>query len=168
MWRKGMTLIELLVVVALIGILAVVLVPRLRDQIAKSNDAKAISVLGAMRGSSEAYYADAGNKPYGEILPVGVNNFNQINANDEVGLDLVISGLNQEATSMFRNGGYAVEIGGIREASEGSIFYGGEIGFTFHAPIGSTADGISIWFTERAIGTTDGRYDTKGNRWVEY
>ncbi len=164
--KKGFTLIELAVVVALLGILAIVFAPRLRENIAKAKDAKIISLLGAMRGSSEAYYSGKGELPFG-TTPIGVNNYNSVNASDKPGLDIVISSLNQEAKRMFTSS-YTIDIGGTRESESGDISYGGEIGFTFHAPAGSVADGISLWFIERAIGTTASRYDTKGVRWTSY
>lgn len=167
MKKKGLTLVELIVVVALIGILSVVLAPRLRNQIAKSRDAKAIALLGALRGASEAYHADSGEIISGSV-PTSVNNFNVVQNDDKAGLDIIKAGLNQEAKSMFDDGGYTTDIGGAREVGDGVVTYGGEIGYTFHAPVGSTADGITVWFTERAMGTTDGRYDTKGARWTSY
>ncbi len=167
MKKNGLTLVELVGVIALLAILAVILAPRLRDQVAKSRDAKAIAVLGALRGASEAYHADSGEITSSSV-PITLNTFNVVQDDDKSGLDRLKSSLNQEARSMFGAGGYSVEIGGVRESSDGAVSYGERIGYTFHATVGSTADGISLWFIERAIGTNDGRYDTKGNRWVEY
>ncbi len=167
MKKRGLTLVELVVVIALLAILAVVLAPRLRDQVAKSRDAKAIAILGALRGASEAYHADSGEITSSSV-PTTLNIFNVVQDDDKSGLDRLVSSLNQEAKTMFKVGRYSVEIGGVRESSEGAVSYGERIGYTFHAPAGSTADGIMVWFTERVIGTANGRYDTKGNRWVEY
>ena len=167
MKKKGFTLTELVVVVALLGILAIVFAPRLRDNLAKAKDAKVISLLGALREASEAYYADTGTYPYGNGVPSVVNDFNAVNNPDKPGLNLIMSGLNNEAKRMFGSG-YTVDVGGVRESKDGSISYKEKIGYTFHAPVGATADGIMVWFTERAIGTTDGRYDTKGARWTSY
>jgi len=167
MKKKGFTLIELVVVVGLLGILAVVLAPRLRDQVAKGRDAKAIAVLGALRGASEAFYADSGQITSSSVSTI-TNNFNSVNTNDKTGLDILKNGLNNESRSMFGVGGYSVNIGGVRDSVEGTVSYGEEIGYSFHAPAGATADGIMVWFTERAIGTEDGKYDTKGRKWIEY
>lgn len=51
--KKGFTLIELLVVIAIIGILATVLAPKLREQLAKGKDAKAVALLGSARTATE-------------------------------------------------------------------------------------------------------------------
>lgn len=170
MKKRGLTLIELVVVIALLAILAVVLAPRLRDQVAKAGDSKAIALLGALRGASESYYAGNGKTP-SKSIPSNPNDFNSIddiNDDDRAGIDILKEGLNNESKGMFVDSGYTVKVGGVRESEEGGISYSEEIGFTFHAPAGATADGISLWFTERAMGTEDGRHDTKGKRWIEY
>lgn len=64
--------------------------------------------------------------------------------------------------------GYTAEIGGAREADEGEVKYSGEISYTFHAPAGASADGISLWFTKYTLSPDGLGFDTKGLRWIEY
>ncbi|NJK59453.1 MAG: prepilin-type N-terminal cleavage/methylation domain-containing protein [Oscillatoriales cyanobacterium SM2_1_8] len=54
----GFTLIELLVVIIIIGILAAIALPSLLAQVAKSRQAEAKSIVGAMNRSQQAYYLE--------------------------------------------------------------------------------------------------------------
>ena len=47
--KNGFTLIELLIVIAIIGILATALVPKLREQLAKGYNAKTLAGIGSFR-----------------------------------------------------------------------------------------------------------------------
>lgn len=58
---KGFTLVELLVVVAIIGILAAVLTPRLLGYTERARQARALADLGSMKTVVEVYAADEGN-----------------------------------------------------------------------------------------------------------
>lgn len=172
---KGFTLIELVIVIALIAILAVTLAPRLRDQVAKAQDTKALAILGSLRSLSESYYAENQVKPFGSSVPSIVNDFDSVQEDDKLGLNLLIPDLNLESLKQFEADGvweagdsYVVDIGGARGIIDGSTKYGGSIGYTFHAPAGSSADGIYLWFTQKTISPDGLEFDTKGRKWIEY
>lgn len=63
--RLGFTFIELLVVMAVLGILAAVGVPRIRNMKERAYQATLRSDLGAMRTAQEAYFAE--HKEYATI-----------------------------------------------------------------------------------------------------
>ena len=175
MKKNGFTLIELVVIIALIAILAVTLAPRLRDQMAKAKDTEAISALGALRTLSETYYADEQESPYGGI-PSSENNFSGVQSADISGLDLLIPNLNIQGMKVFGGSGsnwepgdgYTAETGGARKSKNGEVKYSREISYTFHAPLGSSADGISLWFTQKTLSPDGLGFDTKGIEWIEY
>ena len=54
----GFTLIELMIVVAVIGILAMVAIPKFADLIRKSNEGASKGNLGAIRSAISIYYGD--------------------------------------------------------------------------------------------------------------
>ena len=56
--KKGFTLIELMVVIAIIGILAVALVPQLTGAQARSRDAARVASLWSISAVLETYYSD--------------------------------------------------------------------------------------------------------------
>jgi prepilin-type N-terminal cleavage/methylation domain-containing protein len=64
--RPGFTFIELLVVMAIMGILAAVGVPRIRNMKERAYQATLRSDLGALRTAQEAYFAE--NKEYATVV----------------------------------------------------------------------------------------------------
>ena len=63
--QKGFTLIELMIVIAIIGILAVIAIPRFVDLIDKAREGATKGCLGAIRGALVIYYGDnEGLYPY--------------------------------------------------------------------------------------------------------
>ena len=48
----------MVIVVALVGVLSTLVVPKVREQLAKGKDAKAVATLTALRTASELYYVE--------------------------------------------------------------------------------------------------------------
>lgn len=65
--KKGFTLIELLIVVAIIGILAVALVPTITDAPARARDAARKASVNSILSSLESYNIDNGRYPSGNF-----------------------------------------------------------------------------------------------------
>lgn len=61
--EKGFTLLELLVVMTIIGILAAIAVPALRDSPQRAREAALREDLFAMRSTIDQYHGDKGNYP---------------------------------------------------------------------------------------------------------
>lgn len=165
--NNGFTLIELVVAVAIIGILSSLITPRVREQLAKGRDTKAIALLSALRTAGELYYIEYGKPPMDNIssgaTPTNVEN--AINNLKEF--------LDPKGESSIKNG--KIEIGGSRQKISGpsgpeadkQLNLGGDIGFTFINPdttASNQGDGVYIWFAE----DTGREYDSSGKLWKEY
>lgn len=62
--QKGFTLIELMIVIAIIGILAIIAIPRFVDLVDKAREGATKGNIGAIRGALVIYYGDnEGNYP---------------------------------------------------------------------------------------------------------
>ena len=145
MKNGGFTLIELIIAVALVGILSSLVTPKVRIQLAKGRDTKAISYLGAMRTAAELYYIEKGEAPTTVISP------NE--ADDKKAIENILPYLDPKAESVIK---------------DGKITFGGEMKFTFKSPqhdeIAKRGDGIYIWFAPEESQV----YDIQGNKWIEY
>jgi prepilin-type N-terminal cleavage/methylation domain-containing protein len=154
MKKKGFTLIELVVVVAIILLLASTLAPKLRKEVAKARDAKAVAALGSLRTAVNIFYADDGSAPTdlegsGNLFTYGVTTSEYLETN-------LISYLEEESES----GTTTAPIGGHRDAAAGTLTYGGTIDYVY-----SSGD-LEVSLVEDADDGDD--YDTKGNAWASY
>ena len=108
--KKGFTLIELLVIIVIIGILAITLVPKLREQLAKAKDTKSISLLGAVRtASSVALVEVMANSTTTSTFTFGN----------------ITKKLDNRSNDLINNSG-DISVGGIRP-SGGNLVYGGKV-----------------------------------------
>ena len=158
---KGFTLIELVVAVAIIGILSTLVTPKVREQLAKGRDAKAIALLNALRTAGELYYIEYGKPPLEDISKGG-------NSADIVAsIEKLKEFLDPKGEVLLKTG--KIQIGGVRKQISGAsgpeadkkVVFGGEIAFTFINPDSSSSnqgDGVYIWFKEE----TGREYDSSG------
>lgn len=163
--KKGFTLIELLVVIAIIGILAITLAPKLREQLAKAKDSKAIAALGVLRTGYEIASMNKMVTYTGTEIP-------------KVKLSEVLAHVDKKTNDLLLkatpdNPWVRFEIGGHRKTSKGQITYGGEV----HLNVGAEINGHNI-FTEsqpQPIGDVMilqtyriDKYSTEGKLWEKY
>ena len=161
MKKKGFTLIELVVVVAIILLLAATLAPKLRNEVAKARDAKAVASLGSIRTAANIYYAD---KEDPADLIKGANGLINASGDSEY--------LDSSLVAFLNDGGTPAEdaivnIGGSKTASDAtSVRFGGDVTIDY------TPSTLEAVLSPNTINTTTGAgsntYDTKGNAWASY
>ncbi len=171
MKKKGFTLIELVVVVAIILLLAATLAPKLRKEVAKARDAKAVAALGSLRTAANVYLADTGKgatKIYGTSADTAFIISDDNDSSEYLEPNLVTY-LKVAATPAEDA---VVAIGGARANSTTTVTYGGGKYIDYNP---STVE-LSIAGSGTITGSVGSAYtvtstdviDTKGNTWSEY
>lgn len=150
-------MIELLVVITIIGILARTLAPKLREQLAKAKDSKAIAVLGAARTAGSVALVDT-----------------LVTSTSGISLSFgdITSKLDTKSNDLIDDTAGTIPVGATRTSAD-VITYGGTVILndgTNNLTISGTAVTISSDDLELVLETnvTNGVKSTEGKEWNTY
>lgn len=165
--KYGFTLIELLIVIAILGILATVLAPKLREEIAKAKDAKVVSFLGASRTAYQVLSMEKMiTNSDDSVVPT-------------VQLSEILNRLDTKASALIDHEWGFLRVGGSKDTLTSELRYSG----TIHLMSGSTHNTEKIFyesqpqsideaitlepFSEYAHNNIE-KYSTEGIQWNKY
>jgi len=165
MKKKGFTLIELVVVVAIILLLAATLAPKLRKEVAKARDAKAVAALGSVRTAINVFLADTGEGPDKLYSSASGDYIIYESSSSDYLENNAVTYMTEETPDT--EGDIIVPIGGSQPFGEGDVVFGG----TGEIRLNSSTVEVSIAsVTPGGTGATaaSNLLDTKGNEWSKY
>ena len=136
--------------------------PKLREQLAKAKDSKAIAILGAARTAAEITLVDKLVQTTGGSINITLAN--------------ITSKLDTKANDLIHDTAGTIPVGASRTSADGALTYSNQIvGFTGTTSGGSiltSSTNISISNEDVDLylmeGTSTGSYSTEGIEWTAY